>query len=51
MENLKVKIKLLEDGKLPEYKRDGDVCLDCYAREDFKIIIDRFGTDWARVKG
>ena len=32
MENLKVKIKLIEGGKLPEYKREGDVCLDCYAR-------------------
>lgn len=32
MKNLKVKIKLVEGGKLPEYKRDGDVCLDCYAR-------------------
>ena len=29
---MKVKIKKIEGGKLPEYKRDGDVCLDCYAR-------------------
>lgn len=32
MENLQVKIKLVGGGKLPEYKRDGDACLDCYAR-------------------
>lgn len=32
MKNLKVKIKLIEGGKLPEYKRDGDACLDCRAR-------------------
>lgn len=37
MKELKVKIKLLEGGKLPEYKRDGDVCLDCYAREDVEV--------------
>lgn len=32
MKEVNVKIKLIEDGKMPEYKRDGDVCLDCYAR-------------------
>ena len=39
MENLKVKIKLIEGGKLPEYKREGDVCLDCYARCEKPIEI------------
>ena len=29
---LSVKIKVMDGGKLPEYKRDGDACLDCYAR-------------------
>lgn len=29
---MNVKIKLIDGGKLPEYKRDGDVCMDCYAR-------------------
>lgn len=29
---VKVKIKVLEGGMLPEYKRYGDVCMDCYAR-------------------
>lgn len=29
---MKVKIKQVDDGKLPAYKRDGDVCMDCYAR-------------------
>jgi len=37
MKNLKVKIKLFDGGKLPEYKREGDVCLDCYARESVDI--------------
>lgn len=32
MKNLKVKIKLIEGGKIPVYKRGGDVCLDCFAR-------------------
>lgn len=38
---MKVKIKQIEDGKLPVYSRDGDVCMDCYAREDRTIL--RFG--------
>ena len=29
---ISIKIKLIAGGKLPEYKRSGDVCLDCYAR-------------------
>lgn len=37
MKNLKVKIKLFTGGKLPEYKRNGDVCLDCYARETVNV--------------
>lgn len=27
-----VKIKIVENGIMPEYKRDGDACLDCHAR-------------------
>ena len=34
---VEVKIKVLEGGKLPEYKRFGDVCMDCYAREEVVI--------------
>lgn len=34
---MKVNIKLLNGGKLPEYKRDGDVCMDCYANENICI--------------
>lgn len=30
MENIDVKIKLLEGGKMPEYKTDGAACADCY---------------------
>ena len=29
---MKVKIKLIKGGKMPEFKTDGAVCLDCYAR-------------------
>ena len=29
-----VKIKLLDGGKMPEFKHDGDACADCYARID-----------------
>ncbi len=32
MITIKIKTKLIENGKLPVYKRDGDVCLDCYSR-------------------
>lgn len=28
-----VKIKVFEGGSMPAYKRDGDACLDCRARE------------------
>lgn len=43
MKNLKVKIKLISGGKLPEYKRDGDVCLDCYANTDAIISKNKRG--------
>ena len=41
-----VKIKLFEGGKMPSYKRDGDVCLDCCARCAEKITV----TPCERVK-
>lgn len=31
-ENMDVKIKLVGNGMMPEYKRNGDACLDCHAR-------------------
>lgn len=34
---LNIKIKLIENGKMPEYKRNGDCCLDCYARKEVII--------------
>ena len=34
-----VKIKLIKGGKLPEYKRKNDACLDCYARIDCGIFV------------
>ena len=33
------KIKLIENGKLPEYTRNGDACLDCYSRCETPIEI------------
>lgn len=38
---MKVKIKQFEGGKLPEYKRDGDVCMDCYARK--RVTVSSYG--------
>ena len=29
---MKIKIKLIEGGRLPEFKTDGAVCADCYSR-------------------
>ena len=29
---MKIKIKLFEGGRLPEFKTDGAVCADCYSR-------------------
>lgn len=31
-ENMDVKIKLVGNGMMPEYKKSGDACLDCHAR-------------------
>lgn len=28
---MKIKVKLMAGGKMPEFKRDGDACLDCYS--------------------
>ena len=38
---MKVKIKLFEGGKLPEFKTKGACCADCYARLNEDIIIPR----------
>lgn len=32
---MKIKIKLIEGGKLPAYKTSGAACADCYARVDY----------------
>lgn len=34
---MKVKIKQIENGFMPEKMRDGDACYDCRTREDVKI--------------
>ena len=34
---MKIKIKLIEGGKMPEYKTSGAACADCYARINFNI--------------
>ena len=37
---MNVKIKLIEGGKLPEYKTKGSAGADCYARQNEKIVIE-----------
>lgn len=37
---MKVKIKKIENGELPIYKREGDVCMDCFARSP--VLIQSF---------
>lgn len=39
MNNLEIKIKRIENGKLPEYKTAGSVGADCYARLSEDVII------------
>lgn len=36
---MNVKIKIIENGKMPEFKTDGAACADCYARCEDEIII------------
>lgn len=36
---MKIKIKLFEGGKLPEFKTDGAVCADCYVRCETPIEV------------
>ena len=36
---MKIKIKLIEGGRLPEFKTDGAVCADCYSRCEEPIEI------------
>lgn len=36
---VEVKIKLIGNGKMPEFKTDGAVCADCYARVDTYLTI------------
>lgn len=38
---MKVKIKLFEGGKLPEFKTKGACCADCYARLTEDVIIPK----------
>ena len=35
-----VKVKLIEGGKVPEFKTDGAVAMDCYARVPNGIVVD-----------
>ena len=35
---MKVKIKRIENGRIPEFKHEDDACCDCYAREDITIL-------------
>lgn len=36
---MKIKIKIIENGKMPEFKTKGAVCADCYARTEKPIEI------------
>lgn len=36
---MKIKIKLIENGKMPEFKTNGAVCADCYARAEKPIEV------------
>ena len=36
---MEIKIKLIEGGKMPEFKTDGAVCADCYTRCDSPIAV------------
>ena len=36
---MKVKIRLVEGGKLPEFKTEGAVAADCYARVDIDTFV------------
>ena len=35
---MKINVKVIEGGKLPEYKTKGAACADCYARLDVPFI-------------
>lgn len=37
---MQIKIKKIENGKLPEYKTDGSSGADCFARIDKEIILN-----------
>ena len=42
-----IKIKKIKDGTLPSYKREGDVCMDCYSRTD--IVVEKRKEDIMEV--
>lgn len=44
---MEVKIKKIKDGILPAYKREGDVCMDCYSRTD--IVVEKKKEDIMEV--
>ena len=41
---MQIKIKRIENGKLPEYKTNGSAGADCYARIDKEIILNENDT-------
>lgn len=41
----RIKIKLIENGILPQKKTDGAACYDCYSRTDRAIHIPCFGIE------
>lgn len=37
---MKINIKVIEDGKLPQYKTDGSVGADCFARLKNDVVVE-----------
>ena len=40
---MRVKVKLIEGGKMPEFKTVGAVCADCYARVETPCVLFPYG--------
>lgn len=41
---MKIKIDLVKGGKKPDYKTEGSVGADCYARLDKRVVVNPYGT-------
>ena len=43
-DTVNIKIKQIENGILPIYKREGDVCMDCFARKQVLVMAGKRST-------